>query len=82
MKWLLQASTFIAHLEKATDENRQQSSAMESAKRKAVEAEKQLSSVKLALDAAHKLLEERGQNFLNVNLQLEKERSVMIFLVS
>uniref|UniRef100_A0A7I4DYI2 E3 ubiquitin protein ligase n=1 Tax=Physcomitrium patens TaxID=3218 RepID=A0A7I4DYI2_PHYPA len=69
-----QASTFIAHLEKATDENRQQSSAMESAKRKAVEAEKQLSSVKLALDAAHKLLEERGQNFLNVNLQLEKER--------
>lgn len=69
-----QAKTFIDQLGKATDESRHQSSAMESAKRKAVEMEKELASAKSALCAADKVLEERSQKLLNVNLQLEKER--------
>lgn len=72
----VQARSFMDQLAKATDENRQQSSAKESAKRKAAEAEKELTSAKLALESAHKVLKDRGQKFLNVTLQLEKERSV------
>lgn len=74
---MLQARTFIDQLGKATDESRHQSSAMESAKRKAVEMEKELASAKSALSAADKVLEERSQKLLNVNLQLEKERLVV-----
>ncbi|XP_073395926.1 E3 ubiquitin-protein ligase BRE1-like 2 [Physcomitrium patens] len=69
-----QARMLIHELAKATDESRQQSSAMESAKRKAVEMEKELSSANSALAAANQVLEERGQKLLNVKLQLEKER--------
>ncbi|XP_024365297.1 E3 ubiquitin-protein ligase BRE1-like 2 isoform X3 [Physcomitrium patens] len=68
------ARAFIHEHGKAIDESRHQSSAMESAKRKAVEMEKELASAKSALAAADKLLEERGQRLLNVNLQLGKER--------
>jgi len=81
MNCFLQARTFIDQLGKATDESRQQSSAKESAKRKAVEVEKELSSAKLALESAHKVLEDRGQKLLNLNLQLEKERSVITFSI-
>lgn len=75
---LLQARAFIHEHGKAIDESRHQSSAMESAKRKAVEMEKELASAKSALAAADKLLEERGQRLLNVNLQLGKERLVLV----
>lgn len=71
----------IHELAKATDESRQQSSAMESAKRKAVEMEKELSSANSALAAANQVLEERGQKLLNVKLQLEKERSAFVFML-
>ena len=54
---------------------------MESAKRKAVEMEKDLASAKSALSAADKVLEERSQKLLNVNLQLEKERFVVSFRI-
>lgn len=78
---LLQTRAFIDQLGKATDESRHQSSAMESAKRKAIEMDKELSSAKAALAAADKVLEERGQKLLSVNLQLEKERLVVTFFL-
>lgn len=78
---LLQTRAFIDQLGKATDESRHQSSAMESAKRKAIEMDKELSSAKAALAAADKVLEERGQKLLNVNQQLEKERLVVTFFL-
>lgn len=69
-----QVRSFNDQLAKATDEKQQQSSAKEIAIFKAAEAEKELTSAKLALESAHKVLKDRGQKFLNVTLELEKER--------
>lgn len=54
---------------------------MENAKRKAVEMEKELSSAKANLAAADKVLKERNQKLLNVNLQLEEERLAVAFCI-
>lgn len=76
----VQVRSFNDQLAKATVEKQQQSSAKESAIYKAAEAEKELTSAKLALESAHKVLKDRGQKFLNVTLELEKERSVRMIL--
>lgn len=71
---LEQARSFIDQLGKATDDGRQNSSLLETAKRSAVEAAKELSSTKSTLEAAQKMLEERGNKLVNVQAHLEKER--------
>lgn len=72
--WCLQVRSHADLMGKLTDESRQNSSALESLKRKAVETEKELSSNKAALEAAYKAIEDRGRKTAEAQSELEKER--------
>ncbi|KAH9554527.1 hypothetical protein CY35_08G068200 [Sphagnum magellanicum] len=69
-----QARSLIEQLGKAMDESRQYASALEMTKRKTVETEKELLSMKSALDAAHKGLDDRNHRLADAQADLEKER--------
>ncbi len=56
------------------DESRQYASALEMTKRKTVETEKELLSMKSALDVAHKGLDDRNHRLADAQADLEKER--------
>jgi E3 ubiquitin-protein ligase BRE1 len=71
---LVQARSLIEQLGKAMDESRQYASALEMTKRKTVETEKELLSMKSALDAAHKGLDDRNHRLADAQADLEKER--------
>ncbi len=71
---LVQARSLIEQLGKAMDESRQYASALEMTKRKTVETEKELLSMKSSLDAAHKGLDDRNHRLADAQAGLEKER--------
>jgi E3 ubiquitin-protein ligase BRE1 len=69
-----QARSLIEQVGKAMDESRQYASALEMTKRKTVETEKELLSMKSALDVAHKGLDDRNHRLADAQADLEKER--------
>lgn len=70
----MQARSYLEQLAKATDESRGYMSALENAKRKTAEVEREMTSTKAALEAAQKTVEERGHKIVEVQGELEKER--------
>lgn len=66
--------TYSEHIAKAMDENRQYINALEQAKRKFVDTEKELANSKLSLQSARKELQKQRSKIMDVEVELEKER--------
>ncbi|KAL2622082.1 hypothetical protein R1flu_002287 [Riccia fluitans] len=69
-----QARLYLEQLSKATDDIRLQTSALENAKRRTAEVEKEMASSKAAFEAAQKTVEERGHKIVEIQGELENER--------
>ncbi|KAL3691986.1 hypothetical protein R1sor_005637 [Riccia sorocarpa] len=69
-----QARLYLEQLNKATDESRLHTSALDNARRRTAEVEKEVVLSKAALEAAQKTVEERGDKIVEIQGELEKER--------